>query len=376
MLWATCTFGLIVIVVNFPSVTPGAFFNLSSDFDESINLFSLDESHDIISTLQQKAIRWSGLLKAPSVPDLGAAEGAWSKCGGVCPWIENDDLYSPFNVEVKYTYYDAPNIVMVMVDDWGWNDIGFRSTYMNWTTPTIDSIAEEGIKLENYFTHETCVPSRGALMTGRYALRLGLWDTDSQDAELPLDEVTLAQELKSAGYRSYMVGKWHLGMSTPGHLPTNRGFDAFYGFLGDGVGYWDKKNGAYVDLQDNENLVSSSAELSSSLHNSILLQSKAESMIIEHATAFPDKPMFLYYATQLVASPWDAPSKYLQKCTDPGIKDDYTDSVDFNYCAYNVILDEVIANLTCTLTESGLSQNTLLIIMSGTDFRRQQLIEI
>lgn len=106
--------------------------------------------------------------------------------------------------------------------------IGYRSTYLNWTTPTIDQLAAEGIKLENYYSHETCTPSRGALLTGRYPLRLGLWEQHIE-AELPLNETTLAQELKSAGYQTYMVGKWHLGYSTDAHLPPNRGFDSYYG---------------------------------------------------------------------------------------------------------------------------------------------------
>ena len=79
------------------------------------------------------------------------------------------------------------------------NDAGWRSNYMSWTTPNIDRLVQESVLLENFYTHEICTPTRGALMTGRFALRLGQWDVNL--GELPLTETTLAQELKSAGYR-------------------------------------------------------------------------------------------------------------------------------------------------------------------------------
>ena len=98
---------------------------------------------------------------------------------------------------------------------------------MSWTTPNIDRLAKESVLLDNHYSHEICTPTRGALMTGRFALRLGQWDVNL--GELPLTETTIAQEMKSAGYRTYLVGKWDLGYSTRAHLPTSRGYDYFYG---------------------------------------------------------------------------------------------------------------------------------------------------
>ena len=118
--------------------------------------------------------------------------------------------------------------MFVLVDDWGFNDVGFRSSYLSWTTPTFDSLASEGVLLTNYYTNEICAPSRASFLTGRYVLRLGVYDNNS---ELPSSEVTIAQELKSAGYATYMVGKWHEGIARKEFWPANRGFDRFYGYL-------------------------------------------------------------------------------------------------------------------------------------------------
>jgi arylsulfatase A-like enzyme len=116
----------------------------------------------------------------------------------------------------------------VLVDDWGWNDVGFRSTYLDWATPNIDRLKEKGLSLENYYTAYYCIPARASLMTGRYAFRQGMWDPDT-DAELPAAESTIAEELQAEGYKTYMVGKWHLGLSSTSLWPLARGFDEYYG---------------------------------------------------------------------------------------------------------------------------------------------------
>ena len=124
-------------------------------------------------------------------------------------------------------------------------------------------------------------------MTGRYAIRLGLWPS-RESIELPLTEATLAQELKSAGYRTYMVGKWHLGFSSAAQLPTTRGFDSFYGYYNGFVDYWTKFYGTHLDLHDNDEIVTNPDELASDLHNGYLLQSKAEKAIVDHVNNFAD----------------------------------------------------------------------------------------
>ena len=101
--------------------------------------------------------------------------------------------------------------MFVLVDDWGYNDLGARSTFMPFVTPTIDALMDEGVSLTNYYAYEMCGPARGAFLTGRYAFRLGMQNATNErgiKAEMALEEITIGQEMQSAGYRTYIVGKW------------------------------------------------------------------------------------------------------------------------------------------------------------------------
>eukprot|EP01035_Chromulina_nebulosa_P017682 gene17682-23272_t len=279
--------------------------------------------------------------------------------GGVVAYETSD--FVPRTVDQIYSYDAAPHIVFVLVDDWGYNDVGFRSTYLSWTTPTFDNLASEGVTLENYYTNQLCSPSRASLLTGRFSLRTGILENTG---ELGYNETTLAEEMKSAGYMTYLVGKWHLGLSTLQHYPTNRGFDYYYGYLSGEINYWSKASqyNDYMDLTENLNLVTNETETSDKYHTAYLFADKAQAVIEKHATEYPDKPMFFYYALQLIHSYWSAPSTYQDRCEYPTTSDNDTNFELWNYCALNVMLDEVISNLTCVLKETGLSDNTILII--------------
>tara|TARA_R110001592_G_scaffold337300_1_gene623719 strand:- start:336048 stop:337388 length:1341 start_codon:yes stop_codon:yes gene_type:complete len=125
----------------------------------------------------------------------------------------------------------APNIVLIVADDLGIGDIGaFGSQRIK--TPQLDLIAADGIALSNFYASANiCSPSRAGILTGRYPIRSGLaWDvvTASSEHGLPLEEITIAEMLRTRGYSTAMVGKWHLGNRLE-FWPTRQGFDSFYG---------------------------------------------------------------------------------------------------------------------------------------------------
>ncbi|MCH5373546.1 MAG: sulfatase-like hydrolase/transferase [Planctomycetes bacterium] len=134
-----------------------------------------------------------------------------------------------------------PNIVILMADDLGWNDVGYHGSTVK--TPHIDRFVREGIELDRFYVAPYCVPTRAGLMTGHYPHRFGLTykSNFARNARLPAEAVTLAEVLSAAGYsRRACVGKWHLG-DGEGRHPLRQGFTDFYGLLGGMVHYFDHR---------------------------------------------------------------------------------------------------------------------------------------
>ena len=132
------------------------------------------------------------------------------------------------------TVYSAPNFVIILVDDWGWGDMGANGYGAQ--TPNLDKLSSEGMRFYDMHANSVCTPSRAALQTGRYNLRAGIdgnFDIDSKGG-LSLNEITLGQFLSTSplNYATMAVGKWHLGHSnneSVGYHPTWRGYDSYVG---------------------------------------------------------------------------------------------------------------------------------------------------
>ncbi|CAL1279729.1 unnamed protein product [Larinioides sclopetarius] len=195
-----------------------------------------------------------------------------------------------------------PHIVIIYVDDLGWNDISFHGSPQI-PTPNIDALALNGITLQNYYGEWLCTPSRAALLTGKYPMRLGLQHNVILGGEpigLPLNETTMPQHFKKFGYETHMIGKWHLGYQTKEYTPTYRGFDSFFGYWNGMIDYYDH---TYLekfcpsftqpfyglDLHDGLTPVRD-AQGKYATH---LFTEKAEEVIKKHDTS---KPLFMYLA--------------------------------------------------------------------------------
>ena len=141
-----------------------------------------------------------------------------------------------------------PNIIIILSDDQGWGDFSFTGN-TNLSTPNIDGLAREGAYFENFYVQPVCSPARAEMLTGRYHARGGVHGTSEGGERLDLDEITLAEVFKQAGYATAAYGKWHNGMQYPYH-PNARGFDDYYGFCS---GHW----GDYFSpmLERNQELV-------------------------------------------------------------------------------------------------------------------------
>lgn len=252
-----------------------------------------------------------------------------------------------------------PHVVLILADDLGWNDVGFHGSEIK--TPHLDRLAAQGVRLDNYYVQPLCTPSRNQLMTGRYQIRTGLqhqiiWPC--QPYCVPLDEKLLPQVLRERGYHTHMVGKWHLGMFQKDCLPTHRGFQSFFGYLTGSEDYYTHKRCSPIaplnvtrcalDLRDGDAV----ALNYSGRYSTELLTERATHIITQHT---PDQPLFLYVALQAVHAPLQVPDHYIAPYS--FIQDPHRR----RYAGMVSAMDEAVGNITHTLQETGLWDNTVLI---------------
>ncbi|CAH1255627.1 ARSB [Branchiostoma lanceolatum] len=265
-----------------------------------------------------------------------------------------------------------PNIVFILADDYGWNDIGYHGSVIR--TPNLDRLAAEGVKLENYYVQPLCSPSRCQLMTGRYQIHFGLQHSliwPPQPSGLPLDEVTLPQRLREGGYSTHIVGKWHLGFYKKEYTPTRRGFDTFYGYLTGAEDYWthwqvgglpgQPQTWSGLDLRDQDRPVTDQ----NGTYSTHLFASKAIEIIAQQDKS---KPMFLFLSFQAVHTPLQAPEEDISRYSH------ITDNDRRVYAAMTTAMDEAVGKVAGALKHHGLWDNSVLIF-STVGFVNSPLIQ-
>ena len=189
-----------------------------------------------------------------------------------------------------------PNIIIILSDDQGWGDLGFNGN-LTVATPSIDKLAKNGISFQYFYVSPVCSPTRAEFLTGRYHVRGGVSSTSTGRVRLDLDETTIAQIFKKAGYSTAAYGKWHNGGQAPYH-PNSRGFDDFYGFCS---GHW----GNYFNpiLEHNGEITRGNGFITDDLTN------HAIDFIGQHAKS----PFFLYLPLNTPHSPMQVPERYWAK---------------------------------------------------------------
>ena len=146
-----------------------------------------------------------------------------------------------------------PHIVMILVDDWGWANVGYHrdTPTKEVQTPNFDSLCKQGVELDQHYAYKFCSPSRSSLMSGRLPIHVNILnaapnihnpdDPVSGFAAIPRNMTGIASKLKLAGYATHHVGKWDAGMATPDHTPTGRGFDTTFGYFHHDNDYYTEK---------------------------------------------------------------------------------------------------------------------------------------
>ena len=243
-----------------------------------------------------------------------------------------------------------PNVVFLLADDLGRQDCGFMGgTQIK--TPHLDKLAAAGTKLDAFYVQPVCSPTRAALMTGRYPMRHGLqvgvvrpW----AQYGLPLDERTLPQALKDAGYATAIVGKWHLGHHEPAYLPTRRGFDRQYGHYNGALDYFTHVRDGGFDWHRDDKACRDEG------YSTHLIAKEAAAFVTDAAGK---KPFFLYVPFNAVHTPHQVPAEYLKPYGE-------LTGVRKTYAGMLAAMDEAVGKIVAAVEAAGVRGNTLFVFSS------------
>ena len=242
-----------------------------------------------------------------------------------------------------------PNIIYLLADDLGGNDVGWRNPKIR--TPHLDKLARSGATLDQYYVQPVCSPTRAALLTGRYPFRYGFQSGVVRPWArygLPLEERTLAQALKGAGYQTAISGKWHLGHFKPEYLPTRRGFDHQYGHYNGALDYFTHVRDGGFDWHKDDK------ENRDKGYSTALVGKEAARLIRERD---PSKPFFLYVPFNGVHTPLQVPRRYVDLY--PGLEGNRR-----TYAAMISALDDAVGVIVKALEDEKLVSDTLVIFSS------------
>jgi arylsulfatase A-like enzyme len=256
--------------------------------------------------------------------------------------------------------FERPNIILIMADDLGYGDLGcYGSQRIN--TPEIDKLAAEGLRFTDFHSNgSVCSPTRAALLTGRYQQRSGMEGVvyasgETRHTGMDVNEVTMADYLKKAGYKTGMVGKWHLGYRID-YNPVYQGFDLFRGYVSGNVDYHSHvDNSGVPDWWYNLEKVEEEGYVTD--------------LITQHALDFihenQNDPFFLYVAHEAPHVPFQGRNDKADRF--PGVDFDYQGSVKDKERAFKEmieVMDEGVGRIIGKLKELNLEKNTLVVFCS------------
>jgi len=274
----------------------------------------------------------------------------------------------------QQTDQDLPNIILVITDDQGYGDLGFHGNSII-RTPTIDSLARNSVRLKNFYVSPVCAPTRSSLMTGRYSLRTGVYDTYNGGAIMSNTETTIAEYLQKAGYRTGIFGKWHLGDVYP-YRPHDQGFDVSCVHAGGGIG----QPGDYY-----ENFVKGDSSYFNPIleFNGVKTQTKGycsdvfTNLAINFIKENKNETFFAYVSYNAPHTPLQVPEEYLKMYDTIEVtmdlypegqgKEDMNDrDIESARRVYAMVsnIDDNLKRIWETVEEEGILDNTLIIFIT------------
>lgn len=247
-----------------------------------------------------------------------------------------------FTTYCSHVAADPPNVLLILTDDQGWGDLGSSGNELL-STPTIDALANESVRLDRFYVSPVCAPTRAALLTGRYPERSGVSGVTRRLEVMRDSETTMAEVFRTAGYATGCFGKWHNGAQMPLH-PNGQGFDEFFGFCG-----------GHFNLYDNPLLERNGIPTETKGYITDLLADAA----VEFIQAPREQPFFCYV-------PFNAPHGPFQVRQD--LFDKYnTGKVSEKTAAVYAMVENIDSNvqrLLTTLDDLEIANNTIVIFLT------------
>ena len=249
-----------------------------------------------------------------------------------------------------HTRPSPPNILILLVDDLGWNGVGFH--HHSAPTPHLNRLATESLELQRFYTYPVCSPARAALLSGQMPRRFGIVDViGPQQAGLPKGGATLPGAFQAAGYQTSLIGKWHMGLF---NQPMQCGFDHFYGFLGPQIDYFKHTNQRGAPDWQRDGKTVADDGYSTDLF--------ADETIRQITQRDASRPFFIEVAFNAPHVPLQAPDELIAKHkSDGGI-----------YSAVVEGMDVAIGRILTALDKQGLRESTLVLFYSDNGASRRE----
>ncbi|XP_017882995.2 uncharacterized protein LOC108626689 [Ceratina calcarata] len=286
-------------------------------------------------------------------------------------------LYYAVAVHERGTDGRRPNIIVIMADDLGWNDVSFHGANQI-ATPNIDALAYYGVILQRHYVLPICTPSRTAFLTGRYPIRSGMQGYPLKAGEaraIPLNNTLLPAHLKKLGYATHLVGKWHVGYYEDKYTPAYRGFDTFLGYYNGYISYFN-----HTIEQDNH--------VGHDLHYDIpghlspkykyeymtdLISERAEDIILGHDQS---KPLYLQLSH---LAPHSSDAKEVMEVRDAKYVNETLGYIgNFNrrkFAGVVTAMDESIGRVVRALNQANMLENSIIVFMSDNGAQTEGLLE-
>lgn len=247
------------------------------------------------------------------------------------------------------TVNGLPNVIIIMADDMGWDDVGYHGSDIR--TPNIDKIAESGVALDRFYVHPTCSPTRAALLTGKSPITTNMTRpvNDFQTGGLSAEYKLMPEWFAEVGYQTSLVGKWHLGTDSTAGFPNNRGFDQFYGFLGGFIDYYEHDVLGAIDWQRDGVTVREDG------YSTELITREAVRVLQRRDR---ERPLFMFVSYNAPHGPQAAPQSSIDRYAA------IADEERREYAAMVDNMDHGIGKILQTLQDQSMAQSTLVLFMS------------